>query len=144
MVHYYMEVFILLLVRILTFATCSSLIRPVLKQACPSERILSHLCMNRAINISLNTSFLSLCRQNGDTRVRATAGRLCAIRAPHVRCTYDTHSQRARASSVGKTPSFRLCQVDMYEYGLTVWSPYRIGDIDAVESVGPYRGEQLA
>ena len=38
------------------------------------------------------------------------------------RCTYgttnDTHSgQRARASSVGKTPSFSFCHVDMYALG---------------------------
>ena len=40
-------------------------LRPVLKQTCPSERIISHLCMNRAINLSINTSFVSRCRQNG-------------------------------------------------------------------------------
>ena len=33
----------------------------ILKQACPSEKIRSHLFMNRAIYISLNSSGLSRC-----------------------------------------------------------------------------------
>ena len=51
--------------RIITFAICSSLYtRPVLKQACPSEKIRSHLFMNRAINISLICiSFVTLSTQ---------------------------------------------------------------------------------
>ena len=52
----------------------------------------------------------------GDTRVLfkcATAVRLCAARAVQVRHPVIP-SQRARASSVEKTPSFRFCQVDMY------------------------------
>ena len=104
---------------ILTFAACSSVILPVLKQACPSERILLHLCMNRAIHISQNTSFCHAVDMMCDSRVRATADRLCAARAPHVRCTYDTHPRQwARASSVGKTPPFSFCQVDMYAKGI--------------------------
>ena len=54
--------------------------RAVLKQACPSERILSHLFMNRAVNISLNTSFCHAVDRMGDMRVRfkcATEFRLC-------------------------------------------------------------------
>ena len=46
---------------ILSFAICSSVIglHPVLKRACPSEKIRpSHVFMNRAINISLNSSWL--------------------------------------------------------------------------------------
>ena len=39
--------------RILTFDICSSEIRPVIKQACPSENIILHLFMSRSINISL-------------------------------------------------------------------------------------------
>ena len=54
----------------------------------------------------------------GDTRVRfkcAKAVRLCAARWLHVRFgTKSIPSQRACASSVGKTPSFSFCQVDMY------------------------------
>ena len=55
----------------------------------------------------------------GDRRVLfkcATAVRLCAARAVHVRHPANTAIpiQRARASSVGKTPSFSFCQVDMY------------------------------
>ena len=54
----------------------------------------------------------------GDTRVRfkcAKAVRLCAARGLHVRFgTKPIPSQRALASSVGKTPSFSFCQVDMY------------------------------
>ena len=55
-----------------------------------------------------------------DTRVllkRATAIRLCAAaRAVHVGLLRhpEIPSQRAPASSVGKTPSFDFCQVDMY------------------------------
>ena len=52
------------------YAICSSVIRPVLKQACPSERILSHMFMNRAINISLNASCLHIVDIMGDRRVR--------------------------------------------------------------------------
>ena len=60
--------------------TCSSVIHPVLKQACPSEKILSHMFMNREINISLlNASCLSCCLR------WVTAFRLCAVRAVHVR-----------------------------------------------------------
>ena len=36
--------------RILTFVICSSEIRPVIKQACPSEKIILHLVMNHGIN----------------------------------------------------------------------------------------------
>ena len=40
----------------------------------------------------------------------------------HVRCAHVRHpamsSQRARASTVGKTPSFSFCQVDMYAVAL--------------------------
>ena len=72
----------------------------------------------------------------GDTRVRfkcAKAVRLCAARWLHVRFgTKSIPSQRARASSVGKTPSFSFCQVDMYassmfslEILLQSFSPYR-------------------
>ena len=54
----------------------------------------------------------------GGTRVGlkcATAVRLCAARVAHVRRpTTPNPSQRARVSSVGKTPSFGFCQVDMY------------------------------
>ena len=39
--------------------------------------------------------------------------RLCAAGAVQVRHTF---SQRTRALSVGKTPSFSFCQVDMYVY----------------------------
>ena len=52
------------------------------------------------------------------TRVRfkcATAIRLCAAHA--VQRMTHIPSQRACASSVGKTPSFSFCQVDMYENG---------------------------
>ena len=52
----------------------------------------------------------------GDTRVLfkcATAVRLCAARAVHVRHP-TIPSERARATSVGKTPPFSFCQVDMY------------------------------
>ena len=52
----------------------------------------------------------------GDTRVLfkcATAVRLCAACDVHVRHP-AIPNQRARASSVGKTPSFSFCQVDMY------------------------------
>ena len=44
---------------------CSLFLRPVLKQACPYEKMRSHLFMNRGINISENASGLSCCRQNG-------------------------------------------------------------------------------
>ena len=106
--------------RILTFAICSSVIRPVLKQACLSENILGYMFMNRAINISLNASCLSSCRQNGwvtegfGLNVRR---RLDCVR--YVWCTYDTHSQSERTCVVGwqKTPSFSFCQVDMYGQG---------------------------
>ena len=59
----------------------------------------------------------------GDTRVlfkSATAVRLCAAaRVVHVGCLGllrhpEIPSQREPASSVGKTPSFDFCQVDMY------------------------------
>ena len=43
----------------------------------------------------------------------ATAFRLCAAHAVHVRHP-TIPSERARASSVGKTPSFSFRQVDMY------------------------------
>ena len=52
----------------------------------------------------------------GDTMVLfkcATAVRLCAACAVHVRHP-TIPSERARATSVGKTPSFSFCQVDMY------------------------------
>ena len=49
---------------------CSWVIDPVLKQACPSEKILSHLFMNRAINISLNASFYHAVDRMGDMRIR--------------------------------------------------------------------------
>ena len=39
-------------------------LHPVLKRACPSEKIPSHVFMNRAMNISPNVSCLSRCRQN--------------------------------------------------------------------------------
>ena len=51
----------------------------------------------------------------GDKRVLskcATAVRLCATCAVHVRHPAIS-SQRARASTAGKTPSFSFCQVDM-------------------------------
>ena len=57
---------------------------------------------------------LSTARMGG-TRVGltcATAVRLCAARVVHARTTPNP-SQRARVSSVGKTPSFGFCQVDM-------------------------------
>ena len=38
---------------------------------------------------------------------------MCATCAVHVRHPAIS-SQRARASTVGKTPSFSFCQVDMY------------------------------
>ena len=60
---------------------------------------------------------LSTARMGGK-RVRlkcATAVRLCAARVVHARTTPNP-SQRARASSVGKTQSFGFCQVDMYAY----------------------------
>ena len=70
--------------RIITFAICSSLYtRPVLKQACPSEKIRSHLFMNRAINISLILH--QVCHAvdtMGDTRVLfkcATAVTVCGM-----------------------------------------------------------------
>ena len=53
----------------------------------------------------------------GDTRVLfkcATAVRLCAARVVHVLRHPEIPIQRTRASSVGKTPSFGFCQVDMY------------------------------
>ena len=42
--------------------------------------------------------------------------RLCPVRAVHVglRATTLIRSQRVRVSSVEKTPSFSLCQVDIY------------------------------
>ena len=56
-----------------------------------------------------------------DTRVLficVTAVRLCAACAVSTVCVHVRHpaipSQRARASAVGKTPSFSFCQVDMY------------------------------
>ena len=55
----------------------------------------------------------------GDMRVHfkcATAFRLCAAYAVHVPRP-PIPSQRARASSVGKTSSFSFCQVDMYADG---------------------------
>ena len=67
-----------------------------LKRACHSEKFLSHMFMNRAINISLNASYHVVDRM-GDRRVRfkcATAVRLCAARAVHAR-----HRQRARVST---------------------------------------------
>ena len=96
---------------VLTLAICSSvvpIIRPVLKQACSSEKNRSHLFMKCAIQ---NASGLSRCRQNGDTSVLvkcATAGcGMCGARIRHPAIP----SQRALASSVGKTPSFSFCQV---------------------------------
>ena len=63
------------------FSICSSVIHPVLKQVCHSGKIISHMFMNRAINISLNASVCGT----------------CGARTTHIR------SQRARVSSVGKT-----------------------------------------
>ena len=63
--------------RIFTFAICSSLIRPVLKQACPSENIRSQLFMNRAINMSLNASFCHDVEIMGDLRVRFKCATAC-------------------------------------------------------------------
>ena len=54
----------------------------------------------------------------GDTRLLfkcATAVRLCATCEVHVRHP-AIPTQRARVPSVGKTPSFSFCQVDMYAY----------------------------
>ena len=54
----------------------------------------------------------------GDTRVLfkcATAVRLCVARAAHVLRHAEIPNQRTRASSVGKTPSFGFCQVEMYD-----------------------------
>ena len=91
--------------RITTFAICSSVLYPVLKRACPSEKIRSHVFMIRAINISLNAS---MC--DGGLTVCGSCGA----------CTTHIPSQRARVSSGGKTPSFGCSQVDMYarEYGI--------------------------
>ena len=83
-----------------TFAIWSSVIRPVLKRACPSEEIRSHVFMIRAINISLNASMYDGC-----LTVCGTCGAGIHTHIP---------SQRARASSGGKTPSFGFSQVDMY------------------------------
>ncbi len=63
------------------------MIRPVLKQAGPSENILSRLFMNCPINISQNHVCNAVDRK-GDTKVRfkfAKAVRLCAMLAVHVR-----------------------------------------------------------
>ena len=38
----------------------------------------------------------------------------CAACAVHVRHPVIASKRRARASSVGKTPSFKFCQVDMH------------------------------
>ena len=46
-------------------------------------------------------------------------GLLCPARAVHLGPT-PIPSQRARVSSVGKTPSFSFCQVDMYAHGIKV------------------------
>ena len=65
----------------------------------------------------------------GDTRVLftcATACRLCAARAVHVRHPVIP-SQRSRGSSVEKTPSFSFCQVDMYATSTVVGRPYPLG-----------------
>ena len=62
------------------------MIRPVLKQAGPSENILSRLFMNSTIHISLNHVCNAVDRM-GDTMVRftfETAVRLCAALAVHV------------------------------------------------------------
>ena len=74
--------------------------------------------MNRAISISLNASFCHAVDSMGDMMVRfkcATAFSLYAAPGVHVsQATTPIASQRARVSSVGKTPSFSFCQVDMY------------------------------
>ena len=46
------------------------MIRPVLKQDCPSDKILSHLFVNRAIKCSLNASFCQAVDRMGDMRVQ--------------------------------------------------------------------------
>ena len=99
--------------RILTFAICSSVTRPVLKRAGPSEKIPSHVFMNRATNISPNASCLSRCRLNGwhEGSVKCATKTVCGTCGARMT---PIPSQRARVSSVGKTPSFSFSQVDMY------------------------------
>ena len=50
----------------LTFAICSSVTRPVLKQACPSEKIISHANVGE----SCNTRVCYVVDKMGDARVR--------------------------------------------------------------------------
>ena len=70
-------------------------LRTVLKQTCPSEKVLSHLLMNRAINMFVTLSTKLVTRGFG-LNVRR---RLDWVQ--HVRCTYDTDSQSVRTCVVG-------------------------------------------
>ena len=56
---------------------CSSMIRPVLKQAGPSENILSRLFMNCPIHISLNHVCNNAVDKMGDTMVRFKFRSVC-------------------------------------------------------------------
>ena len=86
------------------------MIHPVLKRACPSEKIPSHVFMNRAINMSPNVCHAV--DKMGDTRVRfkCAMGTVCCTGGART----PIPSKRARLSSVVKIPSFSFSQVDMY------------------------------
>ena len=99
---------------------------PVLKQAdpgpSPSENILSHLFMNRAINISLDAS-CHVVDIMGDRRVRfkcATGDIQHLYCVRHVRYKYDTHSQSAGTCVVGWEKLRHLASVRLT---CMVWYP---------------------
>ena len=109
---------------ILTYAICSSVIglHPDLKRACPSEKIRSHVFMNRGIRPKHFTKFLMIFKLLTEWVTRGFGLNVRRRRCVHGtggarRPTTPIPNQRTRASSVGKTSSFSFCQVDMYELG---------------------------
>ena len=66
--------------RIHTFDICSSVIRTVMKHACPSEKIRSHLFMNRATRAVFRLVWPSILLQSARDRVATTAEIVIASR----------------------------------------------------------------